>query len=174
MALAPLLSGGFDTLVIDVWIKWFEVEGNHPILNEDHWDRGDLHYQVCARLTNFLNKYASSACIPQHTIERVACRQLVTASVPTSGSRPVQAVCVLPSSAQELPPADLREPVWLRRERGGRPDLHLAARTAAVVLPFRHVLHLAPEVRLSPSLPAALSAVLGGELPQRDTSVTGA
>ena len=36
----------FDTLTVDVWIKWLDVTGEHPIMNEDHWDTGALHYQI--------------------------------------------------------------------------------------------------------------------------------
>lgn len=40
------VPGAFDTITVETWVKWFDVTGNHPIMNEDHWDRGDLHYQI--------------------------------------------------------------------------------------------------------------------------------
>ena len=27
-------------------MKFMTTQGNHPIMNEDHWDVGDLHYQI--------------------------------------------------------------------------------------------------------------------------------
>ena len=46
----PRLDGGskrpkraFDILTIDTWVKFFDTTGNHPIMNEDGWDTGDLH-----------------------------------------------------------------------------------------------------------------------------------
>jgi hypothetical protein len=39
--------GTYDTVTIDVWVKWNDVKGNHPIMNEDNWNVGDLHYQIC-------------------------------------------------------------------------------------------------------------------------------
>lgn len=55
----PAMNGGsettqnaFETITIDTWIKFYfdtpadGPSGNHPIMNEDHWDRGDLHYQI--------------------------------------------------------------------------------------------------------------------------------
>lgn len=39
-------KGSFDVLTIDTWIKWFDVTGNHPIMCEDHWSPGALHYQI--------------------------------------------------------------------------------------------------------------------------------
>lgn len=49
----PKIDGGgkkgvFNTLTIDTWIKWLDVKGNHPIMNEDGWTRGDVHYQIYA------------------------------------------------------------------------------------------------------------------------------
>ena len=41
-------KGSFPILTLDTWIKWMDVAGNQPIMNEDHWDRGDLHYQIYA------------------------------------------------------------------------------------------------------------------------------
>ena len=41
-------KGSFPILTLDTWIKWMDVTGNQPIMNEDHWDRGDLHYQIYA------------------------------------------------------------------------------------------------------------------------------
>jgi hypothetical protein len=38
--------GTYDTVTIDSWIKWHNTQGNHPIMNEDNWDVGDLHYQI--------------------------------------------------------------------------------------------------------------------------------
>ena len=38
--------GSYETVTIDTWIKWHSVTGNHPILNEDNWSAGDLHYQI--------------------------------------------------------------------------------------------------------------------------------
>ena len=38
--------GTFDTVTIDTWIKWHSTTGNHPIMNEDNWAVGDLHYQI--------------------------------------------------------------------------------------------------------------------------------
>lgn len=53
-ALLPRMDGGsktpvdgaFNTLTIDTWVKFMDTQGNHPIMNEDHWDTGDLHYQI--------------------------------------------------------------------------------------------------------------------------------
>ena len=40
-------KGSFDVITIDTWIKFAAPEtGKHPIMNEDHWDTGDLHYQL--------------------------------------------------------------------------------------------------------------------------------
>ena len=36
-------DGDFDTFTIDTWLNFFNTAGNHPIYNEDGWDRGDLH-----------------------------------------------------------------------------------------------------------------------------------
>ena len=33
-------------LTIDTWVKFETIEGDHPIMNEDNWDFGDLHYQI--------------------------------------------------------------------------------------------------------------------------------
>ena len=48
MSPAGSKGGTFPTLSIDVWIKWLDTEGSHPIMNEDHWDEGALHYQIHA------------------------------------------------------------------------------------------------------------------------------
>lgn len=52
-ALLPGMAGGgsnppnsFETITIDTWVKFMTTQGNHPIMNEDHWDVGDLHYQI--------------------------------------------------------------------------------------------------------------------------------
>ena len=40
-------KGSFDVITIDTWVKFADPEtGKHPIMNEDHWDEGDLHYQL--------------------------------------------------------------------------------------------------------------------------------
>jgi len=36
----------FETITIDTWVKFMETQGDHPIMNEDHWDPGALHYQI--------------------------------------------------------------------------------------------------------------------------------
>ena len=33
-------------LTIDTWVRFESTQGEHPIMNEDNWDFGDLHYQV--------------------------------------------------------------------------------------------------------------------------------
>eukprot|EP01051_Picozoa_sp_SAG22_P008683 SAG22_NODE_679_length_7944_cov_2.240408_2_plen_769_part_00 len=33
-------------LTIDTWVKFEVIAGEHPIMNEDGWDLGDLHYQI--------------------------------------------------------------------------------------------------------------------------------
>ena len=38
--------GAYDIVTIDTWVKWHTITGNHPIMNEDNWDIGDLHYQM--------------------------------------------------------------------------------------------------------------------------------
>ena len=43
----------FDTVSIEVWVKFFSTQGNHPIMNEDNWDVGDLHYQIYASTFGF-------------------------------------------------------------------------------------------------------------------------
>ena len=48
MSPAGSKGGTFPTLSIDVWIKWLDTQGSHPIMNEDHWDEGALHYQIHA------------------------------------------------------------------------------------------------------------------------------
>ena len=45
--------GVFDTVSIEVWVKFFSTQGNHPIMNEDNWDVGDLHYQIYASTFGF-------------------------------------------------------------------------------------------------------------------------
>jgi hypothetical protein len=45
--------GTFDTVTIDTWIKWHSTQGNHPIMNEDNWNVGDLHYQIYASQFGF-------------------------------------------------------------------------------------------------------------------------
>jgi hypothetical protein len=55
-AVLPTLNGGrtdgaFDIITIDTWVKFYfagggGIEGNHPIMNEDGWRRGDMHYQI--------------------------------------------------------------------------------------------------------------------------------
>ena len=51
--LIPRVNGGgknpkrsFETISLDAWVKFMDTQGNHPIMNEDHWDTGDLHYQI--------------------------------------------------------------------------------------------------------------------------------
>lgn len=34
-------------------MKFNKVKGNHPIMNEDNWDVGDLHYQIYASVFGF-------------------------------------------------------------------------------------------------------------------------
>ena len=38
--------GSFNVITIDTWVKFFSVSGNHPIMNEDNWNSGDVHYQI--------------------------------------------------------------------------------------------------------------------------------
>ena len=45
--------GTFDTLTIECWVKFFSTQGNHPIMNEDNWDVGDLHYQIYSSTFGF-------------------------------------------------------------------------------------------------------------------------
>jgi hypothetical protein len=39
-------KGSFETITIDTWVKFMDTTGDHPIMNEDHWDAGDLHFQI--------------------------------------------------------------------------------------------------------------------------------
>jgi hypothetical protein len=38
--------GTYKQMTIDTWIKFKSVRGNHPIINEDAWRAGSLHYQI--------------------------------------------------------------------------------------------------------------------------------
>jgi len=38
--------GTYKQMTIDTWIKFRSVRGNHPIINEDSWSGGSLHYQI--------------------------------------------------------------------------------------------------------------------------------
>lgn len=35
----------FEEITIDCWVRIFDMSTPHPIMNEDHWDEGDMHYQ---------------------------------------------------------------------------------------------------------------------------------
>ena len=40
------LGAEYPDLQIDVWVKFHCTTGNHPIMNEQGWTTGDLHYQI--------------------------------------------------------------------------------------------------------------------------------
>lgn len=42
----PPPLGAFPTLTVDTWVKFKELKGEHPIINEDGWNRGDMHLQI--------------------------------------------------------------------------------------------------------------------------------
>ena len=35
----------FEEITIDVWVKVYDFANPHPIMNEDNWDTGDMHFQ---------------------------------------------------------------------------------------------------------------------------------
>eukprot|EP01043_Picozoa_sp_COSAG02_P001714 COSAG02_NODE_36_length_48934_cov_144.851029_39_plen_581_part_00 len=39
-------SAAYVDIQVDVWAKFHCTTGNHPIMNEDGWTTGDLHYQI--------------------------------------------------------------------------------------------------------------------------------
>lgn len=39
-------SAEYVDIQVDVWAKFHCVTGDHPIMNNDGWDTGDLHYQI--------------------------------------------------------------------------------------------------------------------------------
>jgi hypothetical protein len=48
-ALLPDISkeeGRLPTITVDVWVKFKDLKGEHPIINEDGWDTGDMHLQI--------------------------------------------------------------------------------------------------------------------------------
>ena len=38
--------GTFDKVTIDVWLKFEDISGEHPVLMEDGWSAGAVHYQI--------------------------------------------------------------------------------------------------------------------------------
>ena len=40
--------GTCTTCTVDVWVNFASTTGNQPIMNDDGWSRGDLHYQIYA------------------------------------------------------------------------------------------------------------------------------
>jgi hypothetical protein len=42
----PSWGTELPVVTLDAWVKFDDTSGNHPIMNDDDWVRGDLHYQI--------------------------------------------------------------------------------------------------------------------------------
>eukprot|EP01052_Picozoa_sp_SAG31_P015482 SAG31_NODE_996_length_10492_cov_4.648802_6_plen_728_part_00 len=50
---APSWGSDLPVVTIETWVLFESTSGNHPIMNDDDWSRGDVHYQIYASVYGF-------------------------------------------------------------------------------------------------------------------------
>eukprot|EP01052_Picozoa_sp_SAG31_P042163 SAG31_NODE_6605_length_1954_cov_2.375741_2_plen_101_part_01 len=43
---APSWGSDLPVVTIEAWVLFESTSGNHPIMNDDDWSHGDVHYQI--------------------------------------------------------------------------------------------------------------------------------
>ena len=47
------LGNMYPEIQVDVWVKFHCTTGEHPVMNEDGWTQGDVHYQIYNSIFGF-------------------------------------------------------------------------------------------------------------------------
>ena len=49
----PSWGNDFADVTVESWTNFLNIGGNHPIMNDDNWSRGDIHYQIYSSAYGF-------------------------------------------------------------------------------------------------------------------------